>query len=142
MKNPGLTAIRVKGDRFVDDQGRQVLLHGLCVISKSKDENYLSWHRAEDFAKMASWGMNCMRLGIIWDGVEPELGNYDDKYLDGVAQRAEPAKQTRNGWIECGWFLVEACPEVACAILDLVDHKQTRVVWHCVSPGGSPALAA
>ena len=38
---------------------------------------------------MASWGMNCMRLGVIWDGVEPEPGNYDDKYLDGVAQRVQ-----------------------------------------------------
>ena len=89
-----LPAVRVVGDRFVDERGRQVLLHGLSVISKSKAENYLSWHRPEDFAKMAAWGMNCVRLGIIWDGVEPEPGKYDDKYLDGVAQRLDwAAKQ-------------------------------------------------
>ena len=79
--------LRVQGERFVDTEGRQVLLHGMNVISKSKTENYLSWHGAEEFAAMRRWGMNCVRLGIIWDGVEPEPGQYDDAYLDGVARR-------------------------------------------------------
>jgi endoglycosylceramidase len=70
--------LQVKRERFVDPRGRQVLLHGMNVISKSKAENYLSWHRAEDFAAMRQWGMNCVRLGIIWDGVEPEPGRFDD----------------------------------------------------------------
>ncbi len=34
--------LRVEGTRIVDSEGRQVLLHGLNVISKSKAENYLS----------------------------------------------------------------------------------------------------
>ncbi|MBN2217417.1 MAG: cellulase family glycosylhydrolase, partial [Pirellulales bacterium] len=81
------TFLRVEGDRFVDAEGRQVLLHGMNVISKSKQEGYLSWHRREDFAKMRAWGMNCVRLGILWDAVEPKPGQYDDAYLDRVAQR-------------------------------------------------------
>ena len=79
--------LRVEGQRFVDAEGRQVLLHGLNVISKSKDESYLSWHGSDEFAAMRRWGMNCVRLGIIWDGVEPEPGRYDDAYLEGVAKR-------------------------------------------------------
>ena len=57
------------------------------VISKSKEENYLSWHRREDFARLREWGMNCIRLGIIWDGIEPEPGKYDEVYLDSVEER-------------------------------------------------------
>lgn len=79
--------LRVQDDRFIDAEGRQVLLHGMNVISKSKQENYLSWHRLEDFAKMRAWGMNCIRLGILWDGIEPKPGEYDETYLDGVAER-------------------------------------------------------
>ena len=85
----GLSHLRVQGNRFVDAEGRQVLLHGMNVVSKSKAENYLSWHRADDFAKMRAWGMNCVRLGIIWDAIEPDPGRYDDAYLDGVSQRIE-----------------------------------------------------
>jgi len=60
--------LSVQGGRFVDGEGRQVLLHGLSVISKSKVENYQSWQGPQDFAAMRDWGMNCIRLGIIWDG--------------------------------------------------------------------------
>jgi len=49
--------------------------------------------RSKDFAKMHAWGMNCIRLGIIWDGIEPEPGKYDDAYLDGVAKRVAWAAQ-------------------------------------------------
>ncbi|HBO42969.1 MAG TPA: hypothetical protein DD670_03350 [Planctomycetaceae bacterium] len=84
---PPSAFLHVDDQRFFDAEGRQVLLHGMNVISKSKDEGYLSWHRAEDFAKMRAWGMNCIRLGIIWDGIEPEPGKYDEAYLDGVAKR-------------------------------------------------------
>ena len=81
--------VQVVGDRFEDALGRQVLLHGLSVISKSSKDHYLSWHREDDFAQMARWGMNCIRLGILWDGVEPQPGRYDARYLDGVAIRLD-----------------------------------------------------
>jgi len=91
-QSPRLT---VEDAHFVDSHGRQVLLHGMNVISKSKAQNYLSWHGPDDFAAMRRWGMNCVRLGILWDGVEPEPGKFDDAYLDGVAQRVAWAK--KNG---------------------------------------------
>src|SRR3989304_1185875 len=79
--------LRVQDSRFLDAEGRQVLLHGMNVVSKSKADNYLSWHRSDDFANMPAWGMNCIRLGIIWDGLEPAPGKYDEAYLDGVEER-------------------------------------------------------
>jgi len=79
--------VTVEGRRFIDPQGRQVVLHGLSVINKSKAADYQSWHGPEEFAAMREWGMNCIRLGIFWDGVEPEPGRYDDEYIEKVDKR-------------------------------------------------------
>ena len=85
--------VSVSDGKFVDPDGRQVLLHGLNVISKSKAEGYQSWHGPTEFAAMREWGMNCVRLGILWDGLEPEPGQYDDEYLSNVDKRIAWAKE-------------------------------------------------
>jgi hypothetical protein len=41
--------LSVDGRCFVDTDGRQVILHDMIVISKSKKENYLSWHGPAEF---------------------------------------------------------------------------------------------
>ena len=84
--------VSVREGRFRDADGRQVLLHGLSVISKNRAENYLSWHGPADFAALRDWGMNCVRLGILWDGLEPQPGVFDEGYLKGVDQRIAWAK--------------------------------------------------
>lgn len=84
--------LSVRDGRFIDAEGRQVLLHGLSVISKSKAENYQSWHGPVDFAAMRDWGMNCIRLGILWDGLEPQPGVFDEGYLRAVDRRIAWAK--------------------------------------------------
>lgn len=84
--------ISVRDARFMDAQGRQILLHGLCVINKRKAENYQSWHGPADFAALRDWGMNCIRLGILWDGLEPQPGVFDDGYLRAVDRRIAWAK--------------------------------------------------
>ncbi len=85
--------VTVKDGAFLDPAGRQILLHGMAVISKNPKENYQSWHGPEEFAQMRRWGMNCIRLGIIWDGLEPEPGKYDEEYLKKVDQRIAWARQ-------------------------------------------------
>lgn len=84
--------LAVRDGRFVDPEGRQVLLHGLSVINKNKQENYRSWQGPEDFARLRDWGMNCVRLGILWDGLEPKPGVFDEEYLKSVDQRIAWAK--------------------------------------------------
>ena len=79
--------IGVRDTRFTDAEGREIVLHGICVISKNPDDHYQSWHGADEFALMHDWGLNCIRLGIIWDGLEPEPGQYDEAYLRQVDQR-------------------------------------------------------
>lgn len=77
----------------MDPEGRQLLLHGMAVIGKGPNENYQSWHGPEDFQRMREWGMNCIRLGIIWDGLEPQPGVYDEAYLVKIDERIEWAQQ-------------------------------------------------
>ncbi len=85
--------VKVRDDRFLDSEGRQIILHGVNIVDKSKERNYLSWHGQEEFIRMREWGFNCIRLGIFWDAVEPEPGRYDDEYLAGVHKRIQWAKE-------------------------------------------------
>jgi endoglycosylceramidase len=84
--------VTAKDDRFIASDGRQIILHGVNIVEKNKSINYLSWHGSKEFAKMREWGFNCIRLGVIWDGVEPEPGKYDDNYLAGLDKRIQWAK--------------------------------------------------
>lgn len=84
--------ITVRNGKFIDPEGRQIILHGTNIVEKSKRYNYLSWHGPREFAMMREWGFNCIRLVIIWDGVEPEPGIYDEEYLSGVDKRIQWAK--------------------------------------------------
>jgi endoglycosylceramidase len=70
-----------------DAEGRVVILRGINVINK--DGDFTPWHGPEEFARIRSWGMNCVRLGILWAGVEPERGVYDDAYLQRMITLAE-----------------------------------------------------
>jgi endoglycosylceramidase len=85
--------ITVKDRKFLDTEGREIILHGTNIVDKSREHNYLSWHGPKEFAMMREWGFNCIRLVIIWDGVEPEPGHYDDEYLAGVDKRIQWAKE-------------------------------------------------
>ncbi len=76
--------VSVQGQQFIDPQGRQLILHGINVVNKDPKTGYLGHVSPEDFAKFKSWGFNVIRLGIIWDGVEPQPGVYNEEYLKGI----------------------------------------------------------
>jgi endoglycosylceramidase len=79
--------------RMLEDQdGRSVLFHGVNVVYKvdpyipSMDGEFdseLSLND-EDIQNLVDWGMNFVRLGVMWEGVERVAGVYDEKYLDSV----------------------------------------------------------
>lgn len=85
--------IRVNPEtRFlVDSFGRTVLLHGVNAIYKvdpyiptQGDFDPQNSLNDEDIANLKKWGMNFMRLGVMWEGVERQAGKYDMNYLDEV----------------------------------------------------------
>ncbi|MFC5404622.1 cellulase family glycosylhydrolase [Cohnella soli] len=72
------------GSRFLDAQGRHVILHGISMVCKDKSKGYSESWTEFDFQKLQQWGFNFIRLGIIWDGIEPKPGEYDAKYIETV----------------------------------------------------------
>lgn len=85
MNNLGKgNTIRVQKNRFVDEHGRHVLLHGVNMVCKDKTTQYIGEWGEDDFYNLKKWGMNVIRLGVIWDGVEPEPGIYNDEYIEAL----------------------------------------------------------
>lgn len=85
--------LKVEGRHFVDSEGRQVILSGINFISKDPKEKYMPLQGKETFEQFERWGFNCIRLGIIWDGLEPEPGQYNEAYLKEIDKRIEWAKE-------------------------------------------------
>ena len=86
--------VSIKGQNFIDPQGRTLTLHGINVVNKNKEAKYLGHITPEEFAKFKSWGFNVVRLGIIWDGLEPEPGVYNEDYLQGIDQMIQWASES------------------------------------------------
>jgi endoglycosylceramidase len=88
-----LNPISVMGTRFVDSFGRQVILNGINKVNKNQKMNYTDNDSVSAYEQLARFGFNCIRLGIIWDGVEPQPGKYDERYLDKIEEKINGAAQ-------------------------------------------------
>ncbi|MGL4328974.1 MAG: glycoside hydrolase family 5 protein, partial [Tannerellaceae bacterium] len=87
-----------KNGMLTDANGRTVILNGLNHVNKNKSEGYLNVNDEELFKKFKSWGFNCIRYGIIWDGLEPEPGKINEAYLKEIDKRVKWAEE--NGiWL-------------------------------------------
>ncbi|CAL8070125.1 unnamed protein product [Calicophoron daubneyi] len=79
----GLEKIRLgKTGAFVDEQDRVVLFRGFNSVYKSPpwyDRNMLNRTQLVMFQK---WGVNVIRLGMMWAGVMPNRGTVDQKYME------------------------------------------------------------
>jgi len=71
--------LRAEGRSFVDKAGNIVVLRGANFYGYE----YGLWdrHAEADYAKMASWGFNVVRLPIAWNFIEPQPGKYDKTYF-------------------------------------------------------------
>jgi len=85
--------VQVEGQKFVDSEGRQIIFSGINFISKNPKENYMPLQGIETIKQFKTWGFNCIRLGIIWDGLEPEPGQYNEDYLKEIDKRIQWATE-------------------------------------------------
>jgi endoglycosylceramidase len=78
------------GTWLTNSDGQAVLLHGLNEVYKiAPYEPSASGFGADDAAFLAASGFNAVRLGIIWEAVEPEPGVFNDGYLASIAQTVQ-----------------------------------------------------
>jgi endoglycosylceramidase len=75
------------GRYITDADGRVVTLHGVNLVNKIQSSGYapdgIGFGR-DDARFLAANGFTVVRLGIIWKGLEPQPGVYDDAYLDRI----------------------------------------------------------
>jgi endoglycosylceramidase len=90
-RNESWKGIRTDGTRFIGPDGKTIILQGINLVEKNPAVNYIHPDTAGLFDKFTEWGFNCIRLGIIWDGAEPEPGIYDEVYLDKIEAMVERA---------------------------------------------------
>ena len=93
------TSWHVDGGFLRAPDGRAAILRGTNVSGQQKNAPYLDANTAEDYGKLRTlFGMNAIRFVMTWAAVEPMRGQYDDVYLDAVAQRMK--------WAEAAGLLV------------------------------------
>jgi endoglycosylceramidase len=91
--SPGLPLLITKENRFIDPDGRHVILHGINLVNKNPQVGYTGSEGPTEFSDFRRWGFNCLRLGVIWDGLEPEPGVFNEKYLQKLDQQITWAKE-------------------------------------------------
>jgi endoglycosylceramidase len=80
------TPLGHEGRWITDADGRVVTLHGVNMVSKRPP--YLpaaAGFDAPDADFLVEHGFNTVRIGLIYKGIEPNPGVYDEAYLDGIA---------------------------------------------------------
>jgi endoglycosylceramidase len=81
-----VTPLGHSGRWITDADGRVVILHGVNMVFK-RPPYYpaAGGFGADDAAFLQENGFNTVRLGLIYKGVEPQPGAYDNSYLDQIA---------------------------------------------------------
>merc|ERR1719345_79439 len=87
----GPISVDSKNRMLVDEHKRPIIFHGVNVVYKIAPyipssgafdpQNSLN---IKDIADLKKWGMNFVRLGVMWEAVERTAGVYDREYLSEV----------------------------------------------------------
>lgn len=85
-----MSEFTTKGTAFVDSKGRQRIFNGVNFVCKSAKPDadgairFKTDITDELMAELAKNGINIIRLGVTWEGIEPKMDEYNTVYLDGV----------------------------------------------------------
>lgn len=108
----------IKGQNFVDEEGRTIMLRGVNLAGTSKipfipngathlNEKFYSYRDVsfigrpfpiqmadEHFTRLKSWGFNTLRLLVTWEAIEHEgPGLYDQNYLEYIYEVVKKAHE-------------------------------------------------
>jgi len=91
--HPSSTFVTLDGTTFRDQHQRELILNGINLIIKDANSGYLCGMTEEEFKQISGWGFNVVRLGILWDGLEPEPGVYNDSMFRCLDERIQWARE-------------------------------------------------
>ncbi len=81
------------GLKFVDGEGRVRIFNGFNIDDKLLNQSAFRYELDEVFfGKYRAYGLNFIRLAVTWQNLEPEMGKYNESYLqsiDGIFRLAE-----------------------------------------------------
>ena len=91
--------INTETNQFIDNQGRELFFHGVNVVYKippwipdvDKFDPLTSFNE-DDMQFLKDMGLNIIRLGVEWAGVEPTRGQYNETYIQIVKSIVEKSK--------------------------------------------------
>jgi endoglycosylceramidase len=82
-----VTPLGHAGRWVTDADGRVVILHGWNMVYKVRSYRPEDAGFGDDDAQfLAEHGFNTVRLGVIYKGLEPTAGVYENAYLDSIAR--------------------------------------------------------
>jgi endoglycosylceramidase len=82
------------GRWITDANGRVVVIHGINMVYKLPPYYPQAiGFGADDAAFLNSIGFNAVRVGVLWQAVEPQPGVYDDGYLKHIAATVQTLAQ-------------------------------------------------
>lgn len=123
---------------ILDESGRARYFHGTNMVVKRFPWVAETWGAdpaksitPADMKLMSSWGLNALRLGVMWPGAEPVRGEFNKTYFDEIRKIVDWAAAegiyTILDWHQdvlsesfCGegvppWALALACENQSCA---------------------------
>ena len=134
--------ILTSGTSFIDEYGRERIFNGVNLCDKGwPDENGNLCHVYEYddkmFRTLAEKGFNIVRLGITWAAVEPNPGEYNEKYIDGIVKMLDQCeKYGLYAYIDMHQDLYsnycyqwgDGAPKWAC-MMNGDKQKKIKLVW-------------
>ncbi len=89
--------LHVDGTDLVNQDGQTVHFHGINLIDKGKlrpdgTTEFIPQWPEDLYERFAAHGINLLRLGIIWAGIEPKPGQYDENYLQFIGAQLDKAE--------------------------------------------------
>lgn len=76
--------LHTDGRWFKDEEGRVVILRGVNVAGNSKVPPFIPFTDVSLFDPLVKWGVNVIRLVLVWEAIEPEPGKYNEQYIDAI----------------------------------------------------------
>jgi endoglycosylceramidase len=141
---PDRSLLGHEGRWITDRAGRVVILHGIGVMDYSPPNLPAAMGFADkDAAFLAAHGLNLVRVGMNWSGIEPQPGVFDQGYLASILATvrtlAAHGIYSLLDWHQDDWGLAAAGIDGAPAWATLTDGLPNPALGYGVGMFGDPA---